>query len=385
MGTHAVEGPQPPSDSVNMVADGSAAAIPTSIEGVGDSDSERYFRIWADRPVTDPEKDRFGFLPYADAFALLISDTGTSTPLTVAISGRWGSGKTSLAGLLENRLKVEQYWRLWWKRPPVTCWFNAWMHSDAQYLGAALAASVARDVGGRRPWWWRLLSPLPSAMLSPEARAWRRVWVGVVVASLVLLGVIGFLWLFPELRPSSGKLGQLFGHWQVLPLFAAAPAVIALFRQTFKVSDSVGTFIDAPRSAAAQGTLAEVRDQLDRIMRQAQRRWRGHSRRRVVIFVDDLERCPADKALDMCEVVSQLLGHQDVVTVIVADLDLLESAAEARYRQTGSDPATSDDYSEVGQEYLYKLVQLRFNLPPLDQATVANSLAGQPTGKEQSV
>jgi predicted KAP-like P-loop ATPase len=381
MDAHAVERPRLPSDSVNMAQDGIAATIPTSTQDVEDSHSERHFRIWADRPVTDPQEDRFGFLPYADAFSLLINDAGTSTPLTVAISGPWGSGKTSLAGLLEKRLKVEQYWRLWWKRPPVICWFNAWMHSDAQYLGAALAASVARDVGGQRPWWWRLLSPLPSATLSPEARAWRRVWVGVVAASLVLVAVMGFLWLFPELRPASGKLGQLPGHWQVLTLYAAAPAAIALFRQTFKVSNSVGTFIDTPRSAAAQGTLAEVRDQLDRIMQQAQQRRRGQSKRRVVIFVDDLERCPADKALDMCEVVSQLLGHQDVVTVIVADLELLESAAEARYRQNDSESGSSDNYSEVGQEYLYKLVQLRFNLPPLDQTTVVDSLTDRPTGE----
>jgi hypothetical protein len=341
---------------------------------VDDSGGGRHLRIWADRPVTDPGQDRFGFLPYADAFALLINDTETSTPLTVAISGPWGCGKTSLAGLLETRLKVEQYWRLGWSKPPITCWFNAWTHSDAQHLGAALAGSVARDVSSRRPWYWRLLSPLPSVMLSQETRAWRRVWIGVVVASITLLAFLGMLWLFPELRSTSGKLGKLFGHWQIVTLYAAVPAAIALCRRAFKVSDSVGTFIDAPRSAAAQGTLAEVRDQLGRIMRQAQRRWRGRAQRRVVIFVDDLERCAADKALDMCEVVSQLLAHQDVVTVIVADLDLLEFAAEARYRHASSDAGASNKYSEVGQEYLHKLIQLRFNLPPLDKGAVASSL-----------
>jgi hypothetical protein len=89
--------------------------------------------------------------------------------------------------------------------------------------------------------------------------------------------------------------------------------------------------------------------------------------------VDDLERCPADKALDMCQVARQLLAHHDVVTVIVADLDLLESAAEARYRQAG-DSTISADHSAVGQEYLRKLIQLRFNLPPLDRTMVAHAL-----------
>jgi KAP family P-loop domain len=199
--------------------------------------------------------------------------------------------------------------------------------------------------------------------------------MGVVVASLALLGFLGLLWRFPQLRGKTGALGQLFGQWQVLPLYAAAPAVIALFRRFCKVSESVGSFIDSPRSAAAHGTLAEVRDQLGRILRQAQQRGRSGARRRVVIFVDDLERCPADKALDMCEVVSQLLGHTDVVTVLVADLDLLETAAAARYSPGGTGSSGADAFSEVGQEYLQKLIQLRFNLPPLDRETVASALA----------
>src|SRR5215467_778347 len=161
----------------------------------------RQLRTHADRPVWSPEQDAFGFLPYADAFALLINDAETATPLTVAISGPWGSGKTSLAGLLESRLKVEQYWRLGWDAAPVTCWFNAWMHSDAPHLGAALAASVTRTVSSQRPWYWRLLSPLPSVMLLPEARAWRRLWIGVVFASMGFLAFMAVLWLFPELRP----------------------------------------------------------------------------------------------------------------------------------------------------------------------------------------
>jgi KAP family P-loop domain len=334
---------------------------------------DRRIRIHADRPITDPLQDAFGFLPYADAFSLLINDTDTATPLTVAISGPWGSGKTSLAQLLEHRLKVEQYWRFGWKRAPITCWFNAWMHSDAPHLGAALAASVTRDVSGQRPLFWRLLSPLPSVMLSPERRAWRRVWIGIVVASLAALAYMALLWLFPGLRPAPGKLGGLSGHWRLLTLYAAAPALIGLFRRAYKVSDSVGIFIDAPRSAAAQGTLADVRGQLGRIMRQAQRRWLSSAQRRIIVFVDDLERCTADKALDICEVVSQLLGHDDVVTVLVADLNLLEAAAQARYRPACTDISVSGEYADIGHEYLHKLIQLRFNLPPLDRGAVASS------------
>ena len=292
----------------------------------------RRLPTYADQPVANAGQDAFGFLEYANVFSILINDEKTDTPLTLAISGPWGSGKTSLAKLVETKLKVRSYWRRGWSEAPITCWFNAWMHSDAQYLGAALAASVTRQICRQRPPFWKLVSPLPSAMLSPEQRAWRRAWTWLVVVLIALSALFGLLRFFPELRPESGSLGRLYGRWNVLAVWAALPALIALCRRAGKVRDSLGTFIDSPRSAAAQGTLDEVHGQLGRVIRQAQRSRLGRPERRVVIFIDDLERCPADKALDICEVVSQLLSHPDVITVLVANLDLLAFAANAQYQ-----------------------------------------------------
>ena len=334
--------------------------------------------FYADRAIRTAAQDAYGFADYAKQFALLINDPKTDTPLTVALSGPWGSGKTSLAHLIQDSLE-SGIWQQFWDEKPVVCWFNAWMHGDAPNLGAALAASVTRRVSKSRRLYLRWFSPLPSAMLPPEQRAWRRVWTAIIVASTAFLALMAFLWIFPQFRPASGTLGHLFGHWQLLTIYAAVPTAIAFVRQAGKVSDSVGAFVDAPRSAAAQGTLAEVAEQLKKVMYQAQRRWRilgrprwrGHAKRRIIIFVDDLERCSGDKALDMCEVVSQLLGHDNVVTILIADLDLLESAASARY-SPGTPPP--DQYSDVGQQYLHKLIQLRFNLPPVERTAVAAAL-----------
>jgi KAP family P-loop domain len=346
--------------------------------------------FYADRPVMHAAQDAYGFQVYATQFALLINDPKTDTPLTVALSGPWGSGKTSLAHLIQDSLEADNIWQAFWDEKPVICWFNAWMHGDAPNLGAALAASVTRQVATSRRLYLHWLSPLPSVMLSPEQRAWRRVWTAIIVASTAFLALMGFLWIFPQFRRTSGPLGHLFGHWQLLTVYAAVPAVIGFVRQASRISDSVGAFIDAPRSAAAQGTLAQVAEQLKTVMYQAQRRWRipgqkrwhGRAKRRIIIFVDDLERCAGDKALDMCEVVSQLLGHDNVVTVLIADLDLLEAAANVRYSPVPGTPP--DQYSDIGQEYLHKLIQLRFNLPPVDRSAVATALgliAQQGTGK----
>jgi KAP family P-loop domain len=91
----------------------------------------------------------------------------------------------------------------------------------------------------------------------------------------------------------------------------------------------------------------------------------------VVIFVDDLERCPGAKALDVCEVAAQLLAHGDVVTVLVADLDVIAAAAAERYPWR----AGAEQPDRLGERYLHKVVQVRFNLPPLTPADVATVLA----------
>jgi hypothetical protein len=75
-----------------------------------------------------------------------------------------------------------------------------------------------------------------------------------------------------------------------------------------------------------------------------------------------------------------------VVTVLIADLDLLEAAANVRYSAVPGAPP--DPYSDVGQEYLHKLIQLRFNIPPVDRNAVATALgliAPDASGRGQAV
>lgn len=314
-----------------------------------------------DRPIRTAAEDAFGFVAYADAFALLINDRSTATPMTIALSGAWGSGKTSLARLIEERLAVRNYWAEDWQLAPLTCWFDAWRHADSPHIGATLAAQVARAANRSRPIWWRLISPLPSVMLTAERRWWRRLWIGCVGATGALLGLVGLMTLAPGLRDSLGPLGELPNAWTDLGLWwAAVPVGFALARRGFKVADSLGTLVQDPAAAAAAGTVEEARIHLGRIIRQALR-----GERRLVIFVDNLERCQSDKALGVCEMTNHLFDFDDVVTVLVADTSLLASAAKVRYSVDDSLPTDM-----TGERYLHKLIQLRFTLPPLGRTDV---------------
>jgi KAP family P-loop domain len=285
--------------------------------------------------------------PSAEALAAIVDDEGTDTPLTIAISARWGAGKTSLANLVIARLRELRSTQR--KPQHVICWFDAWMHEDAPHLGAALAADVARAVNRNRRPWRRAAQPLPATMLSPYQRWWRRIALAVAALAVVWTPAA-----WEAGREFYGSLVSGREHDLAAQLGSAGSiallvfGVFAAWSWLLAVAGKAARFVDAPRSEAALGSMQEVRDQLGGLIAQATRR-----KRRLVIFVDNLERCEPVHALDACRVVSQLLGHRDVVTFLLADMSIVARAAPG------------------GSLYLQKLIQLEFALPPAD----ANGLA----------
>ena len=324
-------------------------------------------RMLADRPLDNKDEDRLEFAVYAQALAELIDHPGTHTPLTIAVSAPWGAGKTSLARLVDRQL--EEWREEWGQSAHIVCWFNAWAHDDATHLGAAFAADVARTVDRARPWWRRLRSPLPAAMLSPRDRWRRRVLIGLVaLAAAVGLGFVPQIRSLFEDSPGA-DLDKAFGaRVGAIAFFLAV--VLAVWKYLLAAAERAARFIDDPRSEAARGSMKEVSDELGDLIRDATR-----GRRKLVVFVDDLERCRPPRALEVCEAAGNLLAHPHVVTVLIADMRVVASSAELKYRQLES----ADDEQELatgayGRRYLQKIVQIQFDLPPATEKRVRDML-----------
>ena len=331
-----------------------------------------------DRPVRSAAQDRFDFGVYAGVFANFFLHRCTATPMVVALSGPWGSGKTSLAHLIEHRLHSKKNWGFW-ADEPLTCWFNAWHHADAEKVGVALAGCVARMLAPRRRIWWRVLQPLPATLLMPAQRWTRRLVQGLLAALAAFAGLAALVLFVPELRSKLGPVGDLAEQGpNPVVLFAAASALIALAARAYKMGGSLGAYLESPQDVAAQGAVAEARENLGRLVRQALRSpppvpgdELPVGARRLVIFIDDLERCPPEKALGVCETVTQLLDHPGVVVVLISDLAPIASAAAARYQNGEEGPPDV----ALGELYLDKLISMRFNLPPLSPESVGRLFA----------
>lgn len=317
--------------------------------------------LLADTPITRREGDYFGYAAHADAVAEIIDSERTGTPLTIAVTGAWGAGKTSLARMVQSRLREWTDLRRG-DRPMTLCWFNAWLHDDAPHLGAALAAQVAQTANGQRRWWRRLLFPLPEALLGPGQR-WRR-RAGLLLG-LLLLTAITAVAEPTRTVASSVALPKVVGGSLGVIAFAA----LVLCRKVFGAVQDAARFIQAPPAEASIGALGRARVQLERLIRQARRGGR------FVIFVDDLERCRPPRAIEICEAANQLLGHRGVVTVVMADMEVIAASARMKYKDLVE---AHGDGRLIGHQYLEKMIQLEVPLPPPRDVDMKAMLTEQP-------
>ena len=81
----------------------------------------------------------------------------------------------------------------------------------------------------------------------------------------------------------------------------------------------------------------------------------GSENNRLVIFIDDIDRCTPDKALEILESLKIYLSVRGVVFVLAADADVISRAIGIRYGDIES--------SEHSRNYLDKLVQMSIDIP----------------------
>lgn len=87
--------------------------------------------IGADSPTTN---DLLGFKRFAEPIAWRIANaTAKGTPLTIGVYGEWGSGKTSFLKMIDELLRKQDIY-------PV--WFNAWKYDQEDNLWSALIQTI---------------------------------------------------------------------------------------------------------------------------------------------------------------------------------------------------------------------------------------------------
>ena len=93
---------------------------------------------------------------------------------------------------------------------------------------------------------------------------------------------------------------------------------------------------------------------------------------RIVLYIDDLDRCPPEKVVDVLQAVHLLLAFPLFVVVVGVDARWIKQSLKARYRQMlhtdgQIDPEEIYFGKATPDDYLEKIFQIPFWLKPMDE------------------
>jgi hypothetical protein len=261
--------------------------------------------------------DRFGFEPYVKAVEAMIRSTESDDlPIAIGVYGPWGSGKTSFMYQLSDRLEGGSG-----SEPLPTVWFDAWKYDRTEDVRTALVYKILLNLHQRS-------SPSAGRKITTAMKTAGQLAVGLAAQSQLTFGMPG---LGGAKVPSAKEvLASLPNRMKALQ------TAVDGFEKDF--SEAVSAFLDELK----QHPEATENDH-----------------ERLIIFVDDLDRCLPDNVIVVLEALKLFLYKSPCVFVLAVDRAVVERAIEARY-------GTASGIH--GREYLDKIVQHPFNLPSIDPA-----------------
>jgi hypothetical protein len=264
------------------------------------------------------EKPSLGFAATASALAQIIRDSPPR--FAVGIFGDWGSGKTTLMDEIRRKLA----------ETVVSVEFNAWRYEREPQLLIPLLDTVRGALVG-----WAA---------GRDADTRERVRAAASKVGRIIRGLAAGL---------SGEVG-LPGAVKVKYDVAKSIDALAMSGEP-----------DQPQSlyVAAFAELSQAFTDLS-----------AHGVAKVVVFVDDLDRCLPDNALDVIESMKLFFDLPGFVFVVGLDEDVVQRAVRTRFPESpglpaataspAADVAVTPD-AQLARDYVEKIFQVPYRLPPV--------------------
>lgn len=226
---------------------------------------------FTDQPAMSIQEDLFEINKYIDGLSEFILEC--DTPMTIAIQGDWGSGKTSFMNMIRYQIENKV----------VTSWFNTWQYSQFN-MGDTLSLSLIK----------RLIDTLPSQDDTTKK---------AVVKTLNLVG-------------KCLKEGALMAMDMTISGRVADKAE--------RILDGVTDKEETDLTAA----LGQLKQQFQECINNA---IMNKNMERVVIFVDDLDRLTPAKAVEMLEILKLFLDCENCVFILAIDYQVVSQGIAEKY------------------------------------------------------
>ncbi|MDP1819282.1 MAG: P-loop NTPase fold protein [Acidimicrobiales bacterium] len=343
-----------------------------------------------DRELDKDQPDKFGHSDIVEQIVDLV--TSVKTPANVALYGPWGSGKSSLANHLDKSLeghakaKFVRYDAFKFARLPLQRNFirhlatqlsvadnkfhdGLYQDEDSDDLTFDQPQQATKDTStaGKLKKWWH----------EPKVRTGRKLiglllvvfTIGLVLA-MAFTAVAAFI---GSAISEKDSFATTFADYMKLHLlgFLAPAGLLALFGAVVTQKLTVTRHRHAPTS---EDELAErFRDLVTAGL--AKNGLRDKPRERLVVFIDELDRCDGPTVVETLESLRTFLDSPNCVIVVAADQQVLETAL-TEHLQQATPVDVANPYYSAGSEYLDKTFHYQLSLPPLLSRRLSTYAAG---------
>jgi hypothetical protein len=358
-------------------------------------------------------KDELDVNRYANAIARFVLHPQTTPPLTIGIHGPWGKGKSSFMELVDkalvkyaevNRAANTQKWNdlsaklvqaesvqaamgneqlsedekerrpieyenlkeeertLWQEmeeaaeKNVLPIWFNAWQFEDAKQTWAGLASVISERM--------ETLLPQRARQWLKIKYAWKERRAELILNVLSPFGMLFAVGVFrgvvvPKQDSGIGGLLQL-----ILPVGSMFITIWFVCSQFVRIAQPISarvlSYVAMPDYRDQMGFQHRVRDDVKFVYEFLSTRLNTSSfnragRFRVVVYIDDLDRCSENKIMELLQAINLILADCKFFVFVGMDTEMIYRAIKAYYKENVTD--------RFADNYLSKVIQISFYLP----------------------
>ena len=263
--------------------------------------------MWHD---IETEDDYLNFGMIVDSVYNTIIEQVDDDPLSFGISGSWGTGKSSFAKQLKKRFqRANDY---------IVCDFNAWLYQGFEDSKIALLKVVANAIVKCKP---------------ENDNNWKHDVFNMI---------------------EKIKQGKKFAN----AAFNIIPGIPQIISKIFEKSD---TLLDAAESLVREDESDDITLNIEEFRKEIETTLSDNNKK-MIVFIDDLDRCLPDVALETLEAMRLLLFVKRTIFVIAADKMMIENAVASRFNIS-----EESSLRIVATSYFDKLIETPINIPVIGQ------------------
>ncbi len=273
----------------------------------------------------------------------------------VHVFGPWGSGKSTILNFLRQELEKEQWlvvefnaWKNQKLRPP---W---WVLMEFVFYKARIGDKNLTIPDKLREYWWRLRLGYTRHSL--------------YLFALAMLLTLGF-WVFGE--TFFNKIGLTDKNEIAAQVGAAASSVVGALAAVYGIIHSVLS----SSIQGAEGFLQSSNDPMKTVSKRFEKlierieadkntkTIKPNKAKRVVIFIDDLDRCEPNYVVELLEGFQTLFRKRTVFFIVAADQKWLNACFETVYSNLSS--YVKPTGKPLGMLFLEKVFQFSAPMPSI--------------------